>query len=49
MLLRAVAIRHHRRQAGTVGGAHLDADALTHPRQMGIRTAIGNPPLGAIH
>ena len=36
MLLRAVPIRHHRRQAGTVGGRDLDGDPFAHPRQMGI-------------
>jgi hypothetical protein len=49
MLLRAVPVRHHRLQAGAVGGTHLDADALTHPQQVGARTAVGTLPSDAVH
>ena len=43
------AVRHDRFQAGTVGGAHFDADPFTHLRQVGTRTVIGNLPSDAIH
>jgi hypothetical protein len=49
VLLRAIAVRHHRLQAGAVGGTHLDADPLTHPRQVGTRTAVGNLLSSAVH
>src|SRR3954470_5930228 len=49
VLLRAVPVRHHRLQTGTVGGAHLDTDPFAHPCNVGTRVADGNLPSDQIH
>jgi hypothetical protein len=49
VLLRAVPVRRHRLQAGTVSGAHLDLDPFAHPRNVGTGAIGGNLPLDQIH
>ena len=49
VLLRAVPIRHHRLQTGTVGGGQLDGDPFAHPRNSGCRPPKKNSGRNPIH
>ena len=49
VLLRAVPVRDHRFQSGTVRGAYLDDDTFAHPPRLAQADRIGNPSSGSIH